>query len=349
MEREIKYPKEAGIYKLTCVNNGKIYIGKAINIAERMSKHKFYGKQEKRRSFFENAIHIYGWHSFNIDILEVFKDFDKNNEDHNTELLNKEAYYIKLFNSTDRNVGYNICSYSNDNTGYTWTEEKKEMVRIANLNKPKRVLGPCSEERKEKIRRAKLGKKRVPLSEEHKKKISLSNIGRTVSEETRQKMRQRRASEETREKLRNKRHSEESKEKMRIAALGKKSSEETRQKMRQAKLGKKRGQLSEEHKKKIGLSKVGKPRSEETKEKIRTAHIGNTYSLGHRHTDETKEKMRQAKLGKKHPPISEKQKQQISEANKGRKHTPEAIEKMREAARMRNKRKNQNELQELCI
>lgn len=40
MGKHIIYPKAAGIYKLTCDNNGKIYIGKSINIRKRLESHK---------------------------------------------------------------------------------------------------------------------------------------------------------------------------------------------------------------------------------------------------------------------------------------------------------------------
>jgi group I intron endonuclease len=338
---------KAGIYKLTCSINGKVYIGKAINISNRMARHKYNCSKLLGRCYFERALIKYGWDSFDVEVLETFEDFDKFED--NDSLLLRESYYIDLYDSTNRDIGYNICKFSSDNTGTTWTDEKKERIRLLNSTKPKRIRKPCSEETKEKIRQAKLGKKLKPHSEETKKKMSLAGKGRILSEETKVKMRKPK-SEDFKEKMRSRIHSDESKEKMRQSALGRKFSEETRDKMRQSKVGKKRGPLSDDHKRKIGLPKIGKARSEETKEKLRKAHLGNTYGVGYIHTDEAKEKMRQAKLGKIYGPISEDQKQQISKANRGRKHTPEAIEKMREAARIRNlKRKETDELQELYI
>jgi hypothetical protein len=85
-------------------------------------------------------------------------------------------------------------------------------------------------------------KKRKPLSEETKRKISLANTGKVRTTET--------------------------KNKLRAIGLGKKHSDETKEKMRAARLGVK---LSEEAKKKISTAHKGKkckPASDETKKKI---------------------------------------------------------------------------------
>jgi hypothetical protein len=53
---------------------------------------------------------------------------------------------------------------------------------------PYQNYGPLSEESKEKIRLSKIGKKRPPRSEEWSRKISESNKGKVISEETKKKM-----------------------------------------------------------------------------------------------------------------------------------------------------------------
>ena len=95
-------------------------------------------------------------------------------------------------------------------------------------------------------------------SEEIRKKISISNLGKKRSEETRQNMRKPK-SEETKQKLR-KSKSEEAKKKMSIAKIGKKRSEET--------------------KKKMSIAKIGKKRSEETKQKMREGWARRQKKLG---------------------------------------------------------------------
>jgi len=228
MKNNIKYPKEAGVYKLTCINNGKIYIGKSVNIYYRLSCHKSCEKKSNGRYYFENAIIKHGWNSFNIEILEIMKDFNKLKD--NEILLEKEKYYIELFDSANPKNGYNICKSSNDRTG-------------------------------------------VKSSEKTKRNISLGQIGRKHSEETKEKIRQSRLGKY------GKPHSEEHKEKMRQLNLGKKMSIESREKLKQIRLGTK---LSEEAKAKMSMSRKG-----------------NSNALGFKHSDETREKLRVARLRRK--------------------------------------------------
>jgi hypothetical protein len=97
------------------------------------------------------------------------------------------------------------------------TEERREKIRQANLGKKR------SQEQKEKMRNAKLGKK---LSPEHREKIGQTQLGRKISAETITK-------------------GKETKERNKLLGLTKPRivSSETREKIRQSHLGKK--QLSE--------------------------------------------------------------------------------------------------------
>ena len=187
------FTKNAGIYKLICPN-GKIYIGKAVNLNKRLNRHKNSGKDLKSRSFLGNAIKKYGWDTFTVEILEIVENFDKLKD--NQALLDREAYYIEFFDTTDRSKGYNLCKFSNDSTGIPIPEE----IRL-------RMRGPRhTEESKRKISEATLGRKhseeskekmRKPKSKEHAANISkamigkpnLAWIGRKMSEEQKQKMR----------------------------------------------------------------------------------------------------------------------------------------------------------------
>jgi len=187
---------KAGIYKLTCINNGKVYIGKAINLKKRLNQH----KNPKVKYYLQNAILKHGWESFEVEILESFKDFDDIKD--NDFLLEREAYFIKLFDSTNVDKGYNLCKYSNDGTGKKHTEETKERMRQCKLGKS------LTEEHKAKMRK--------PKSEETKSKMSRSQKGRLRSEETKEKMRKSQLGNTS--NLGNP-HSEESKEKMRQARI----------------------------------------------------------------------------------------------------------------------------------
>ena len=187
-------------------------------------------KNRKGKLFIQNAIMKYGWESFTVEILEIFKNFDKLVD--NPYLLNREAYFIELFNSTNRDRGHNLCAYSSDRTGI-----------------------PLTDETKEKLRRANLGKKH---SKETKLKISKSHLGKVLTEKTKEKMR--------------KPKSKEAIEKTRQANLGRPLSEEHKEKLKLAHLGK---TFSEESKKKMKESKLGKKHSEERKEQMRNTRLRN--------------------------------------------------------------------------
>lgn len=118
------------IYKITNKINNKIYIGFSTYSAEaRFKKHVSTAKCSKRQlSHFHKAINKYGSDSF---IIETICSVLKNEE--NAEWI--EDYFINLYNSMDKNVGYNmIMSQAN---GITKELRKKSMEEDWK-NNPKR-------------------------------------------------------------------------------------------------------------------------------------------------------------------------------------------------------------------
>lgn len=128
---------------------------------------------------------------------------------------------------------------------------------------------------RQKMRDAKLGKKRGPHSEEHKEKIRQTLMGHVQSEESKLKMSETRTGKYCGDNSSNKGlvRSEETKQKIREANLGKKSTETANQKRREA--------------------SSGKFHTDEAKLKISRANSGR------RHSDETKRKMSEIKLAKR--------------------------------------------------
>lgn len=176
--------KIPAIYKLTCLSTNKIYIGKANNLYKRIACHKNSEKSNKNL-YISNVIKKYGWNNFDLEILY---EFNKNVGLY--EMLSLEVAFIDFFNSTDKEVGYNICKFSNDNTGIKRSEEFKNKLRQLNLgkrhteetkkkislNNPRHNLGKkLSDEVKEKLRNYNLGKKHSEIT---KSKISLGNKGK---------------------------------------------------------------------------------------------------------------------------------------------------------------------------
>lgn len=90
-----------GIYKITNILNGKIYIGQSIDIPKRIYEHKYKAFCKEDRSYrcaIHNAFRKYGLDNFEFEILEETKI---------EELDEKEIYYIEKYNSLYPN-GYNI-------------------------------------------------------------------------------------------------------------------------------------------------------------------------------------------------------------------------------------------------
>lgn len=79
------------IYKTTNLINGKIYIGQTKN------KYKYIGSG----NIIKKAIKKYGFNNFKFEII-IEGDFNKELTDH------LEKHYIRLYNSTNNKIGYNI-------------------------------------------------------------------------------------------------------------------------------------------------------------------------------------------------------------------------------------------------
>lgn len=93
-----------GIYCIKNKINNKVYIGKSKNIYRRIHQH-LYDLKNKRikneNSHFLNSWYKYGKENFEYTILEELKLND-------SICKNRELYWIKKYNSTNREFGYNL-------------------------------------------------------------------------------------------------------------------------------------------------------------------------------------------------------------------------------------------------
>ena len=108
-------PHYSGIYTITNIANGKIYIGQAIDIFDRWIEHKC----SLRNQYFENdrlqkAWNKYGEESFKFEVLEQWdKEF----------LDSMEHYWCLLLKSHNRKYGYNLRPTHPNGKG----EEEKDL------------------------------------------------------------------------------------------------------------------------------------------------------------------------------------------------------------------------------
>lgn len=120
-----KISQKAGIYLLRCLVNDKIYIGKAQNLYQRIIRHKNsenYSDTKNTTSIIR-AIQKYTWINFEMEILHEFKEIPPA-----LTLLALECAFIEYYQSTDRQVGYNLLKVSSDWTGYSHSIQTKQKL-----------------------------------------------------------------------------------------------------------------------------------------------------------------------------------------------------------------------------
>lgn len=118
-----------GIYCIRNMINQKVYIGKSINIRERIWNHisSLNSKNKKRENqHFINAWWKYGNENFEYFVLEII---DKNQENIENIFKDKELFWMDYYQSYNRDKGYNLRRDSS--TGMITSEETKIKLSIS--------------------------------------------------------------------------------------------------------------------------------------------------------------------------------------------------------------------------
>lgn len=235
-------PVSAGIYRITCTPNGKIYIGSAINLRVRCKNH----FQELKNNTHENpklqnAWNKHGSDAFLFEILELVLLPEM--------LTAREQYYFDTLNPFGSR-GFNIAKIAGSSLGMKHTPESNEKNRQAHLGVK------ASQETREIMRSRMTGNK--------------INLGRKHTPEQRQKIgdaqRGRKTPPEIVAKRRGLKHTHEARAKMSKSMMGNKNglgkvpSPEKREKLRQSQLGK---TIAPEIREKISAANTGRKHSPE--------------------------------------------------------------------------------------
>lgn len=221
------------VYKVTCINDGRVYIGKTIKtLKHRRQQHEDDALRGSYYNHFHSALKKYGISAFSWEVIDQANT--------NFELLEKEKFWIKHHDSINPIKGFNITAGGQGLCGYKHSQATKDKIREAHKGKA------LSVSTKEKLRLINLGKK---LSAEHKAKMSLSQKGRTSA-------------------MKGKTHTEETKQKMRMARLGKRHTAKSIAKMRVVQANK---TISLQTRERLRIANLGKVLSLETRMKISIA------------------------------------------------------------------------------
>lgn len=166
-----------GFIFITYFPNGKIYVGQT---EYRKVCDNYFGSGKDCI----DAIKIFGKKNLKREILKFV--FNK------IQLDSWERIYIKKFNSTSKEIGYNIQKGGHGDGKHS--EETKQKMSQSHKGKS------FSEESRKKMSMWQangnnpwFGKKRKPMSEQTKNKLRIANLGKKASEQTKIKMRLSRA------------------------------------------------------------------------------------------------------------------------------------------------------------
>lgn len=155
--------------------NDKIYIGQTLDEKRRKRKHKY-----ARDNYpFHNAIRKYGYDKFEYKVL--FYTSSKSKERLKVIIDALEIYYIRKYNSTDKNIGYNLAKGGDGTVGVVLTKETKDKISATKRSQHLHH----SKERKEYMSKINTGR---VFSPESRVQLSNSRSGIPVSKDTKIKI-----------------------------------------------------------------------------------------------------------------------------------------------------------------
>ena len=111
----------SGIYSITHIPTGKVYIGSAVNIGKRWLNHlNDLRKGIHHSKHLQHAWNRYGEGSFLFSMLELVPDIDS--------LVKVEQDWLDVYQSYDDRCGYNLCEIAGNRLGQRHSEYTKAVI-----------------------------------------------------------------------------------------------------------------------------------------------------------------------------------------------------------------------------
>lgn len=110
------------IYKITCKQTNKIYIGQTTKSLDWRFKKHIYDAKNGLKTHFAKALRKYGAESFKAEIIDTASN--------QKELTEKEYFWINKLNACNPAIGYNECNDSLKSGGNTYKSKTLEELQI---------------------------------------------------------------------------------------------------------------------------------------------------------------------------------------------------------------------------
>lgn len=191
--------KKSGIYKITCITTGKVYVGSAFDFDRREIEHRYHLKRgDHHCRHLQNAWNKHGADNFQFEIIEECS----------IELLQtREQFWLDFYRTINPDLIFNIALViSAPMAGRTQTVETRSKISAAQkgVSVPGRGRNRSAEsiekiaashrgrkrspETCARISAAKRGRPMTPAQQAHNKWLAEAHRGKPLSEETRKKI-----------------------------------------------------------------------------------------------------------------------------------------------------------------